>query len=323
MKVAASGADALDLVGDRLVVRPDHHRERSARSVRGGVQHMRQQRLAGDGMQHLRQRGAHARALAGREHDGQAGSSGHSLIPCNRWPAMRMAPRRLKLFSPGDGNRFAARKPPGFKLTALFLLMFAAVIRRGLEEGQGRLWPRKPDHLAGSFEAEDTGGVLSGLLAEEDEFDRRALWRLGSWGVGAVGAVIVAVMANQSSLGWRREQVAAADLARQAQQIQAVARESQSEARRLASAIETLNSDRDRLYSRVTVLEQGLDSVTGAIARQSPPRPRRRPLCPRRADRGGATAATAPRSHIRRAGRRSPAPTTASRAAKSRSRARS
>ena len=110
--------------------------------------------------------------------------------------------------------------------------------------------------------------MLSSLLAEEDELDRRALWRIGSWGVGATGAVILAVMANQSSLGLKREQVAAADLTRQAQQIQLVARETQSEARRLAAAIDTLNSDRDRLYSRVTGLEQGLDSVTGAIARQ-------------------------------------------------------
>ena len=110
--------------------------------------------------------------------------------------------------------------------------------------------------------------MLSGLLAEEDDLDRRALWRLGSWGAGAIGAVIVAVMANQSSLGLKRDQVAAADLTRQAQQIQSVARETQNEARRLASAIDTLNSDRDRLYSRVTGLEQGLDSVTGAIARQ-------------------------------------------------------
>jgi hypothetical protein len=126
---------------------------------------------------------------------------------------------------------------------------------------------KKPDHLA-DFEADDTGGVLSNLLADEDAFDRRALWRLGSWGVGATAAVVLAVMANQSSLGWKREQVAAADLTRQTQQIQLVARESQSEARRLAAAIETLNSDRDRLYSRVTGLEQGLQSVTGAIARQ-------------------------------------------------------
>jgi hypothetical protein len=87
--------------------------------------------------------------------------------------------------------------------------------------------------------------------------------------------VILAVMANQSSLGLKRDQVAAADLSRQAQQIQQVARETHNEARRLAAAIDTLNADRDRLYLRVTGLEQGLDSVTGAIARQgsAPPPP--------------------------------------------------
>ena len=57
---------------------------------------------------------------------------------------------------------------------------------------------RKPDHLA-DFEADDTGGVLSNLLADEDELDRRALWRLGSWGVAATVAVVLAVMASQSS----------------------------------------------------------------------------------------------------------------------------
>ena len=125
------------------------------------------------------------------------------------------------------------------------------------------------DHLARSFETENTGGLLTGFLAEEDELDRSALWRLGSWGAASVGAVIVALLASQSSIGLRRDQVVAADLVRQSQQIQSVARESQNETRRLASAIDTLNSDRDRLYSRVTVLEQGLDSVTGAIARQN------------------------------------------------------
>ena len=124
------------------------------------------------------------------------------------------------------------------------------------------------DHLAGSFETE-AGGLLTGFLAEEDDFDRRSLWRLGSWGVGTVGAVIVAVLANQSSIGWRRERTANVDLARQSQQIQSITRESQNEMRRLASAIDTLNGDRDRLYSRITVLEQGLDSVTGSIARQN------------------------------------------------------
>jgi len=128
---------------------------------------------------------------------------------------------------------------------------------------------KNPDHLD-SFDTENTGGVLSGFLAEENEFDRGALWRLGSWGVASVVAVVVAVMANQASLGYRRDQMAAADLVQQANRLQSVARESQNEARRLASAIDTLNGDRDRLYSRVTVLEQGLDSVTGAIAKQNP-----------------------------------------------------
>ncbi|WLA61541.1 hypothetical protein [Bradyrhizobium diazoefficiens] len=125
------------------------------------------------------------------------------------------------------------------------------------------------DPLADAFGTKETGGLFSGLLAEESAFDRRMIWRLGSWGVAAVGAVVIAVMANQAQLGWRRDQMASVDLVRQADRLQLLTRESQNEARRLAAAVETLNSDRDRLYSRVTVLEQGLDSVTGAIARQT------------------------------------------------------
>ncbi|MGL9617565.1 hypothetical protein QRQ56_06160 [Bradyrhizobium sp. U531] len=129
------------------------------------------------------------------------------------------------------------------------------------------------DPLADAFGTKETGGLFSGLLAEESALDRRLMWRLGSWGVAAVGAVTIAVMANQAQLGWRRDQVASADLARQADRLQLLTKDSQNEARRLAAAIETLNGDRDRLYSRVTVLEQGLDSVTGTIAKQtaSPP----------------------------------------------------
>ncbi len=114
-------------------------------------------------------------------------------------------------------------------MKAHFLLMFA-VIRRG-SGGPQRRMARNSDQL---FETENTGGLLSGFLAEEDEFDRRSLWRLGSWAAASVGAVIVALYANQSSIGLRREQVAAADLARQSQQIQLLAKESQNEARRLA-----------------------------------------------------------------------------------------
>lgn len=125
------------------------------------------------------------------------------------------------------------------------------------------------DPLADAFGDKETGGLFSGLLAEESSFDRRMMWRLGSWSFAAIVAVTVAVMSNQAQLGWHRDQIAAADLSRQADRLQALTKDSQNEARRLASAIETLNTDRDRLYSRVTVLEQGLDSVTGAIAKQN------------------------------------------------------
>ena len=88
----------------------------------------------------------------------------------------------------------------------------------GLEEGQAGL-AKNSDHLAG-LDAEDTGGLFGSLLAEEDASDRRRmLWRVASWGAASVAAVAVAVMANQSSLGWRREQAATADLVQQANRI--------------------------------------------------------------------------------------------------------
>jgi hypothetical protein len=129
----------------------------------------------------------------------------------------------------------------------------------------------KHDQWAETLSTEHRGW-LTGFLAEEDKIDRRLLWRLGSWGVAAVGAVIVAVIASQSQIQLRRDQISATDIVnRQAQQIQFVAKETQTEARRLASAIETLSGDRDRLYARMTSIEQGLDSVTGSIKRQAQP----------------------------------------------------
>jgi hypothetical protein len=163
---------------------------------------------------------------------------------------------------------YSSPRPLGFKVETLFLLMFS-LIRLGLWGPKHIPMARDSHGLTGGFDAENTGGALSGLLAEEDEFDRRTLWRLGSWAVASIGAVIVAILANQSSIGMRRELIASADLARQSQQMQSVARENQNEARRVASAIETLNGDRDRLYSRLAILEQGFESVTGTVTRQN------------------------------------------------------
>lgn len=151
---------------------------------------------------------------------------------------------------------------------------------------------KKNDHLA-DFATENTGGMLTGFLADEEHLDRRAMLRLGTWGAASVGAIIVALLANQSSLRLRHDELAAADLSRQAQQIQSIARESQNETRRLASAIDTLNSDRDRTFTRLSTLEQGLDSVTGAIARQSSATP---PPAPAASTTSAAPTAAAPAS---------------------------
>jgi hypothetical protein len=115
---------------------------------------------------------------------------------------------------------------------------------------------------------DDGAGWINRFLAEEDEFDGRSMWRLASWGAGSVAALVVAILATRSPAAINRDQTAAAELARQSQQVQWIAKESQNKARELAAAVEVLNADRDRLYNRVTVLEQGLDSVTGALSRQ-------------------------------------------------------
>ncbi|MDZ4369458.1 MAG: hypothetical protein U0987_20930 [Afipia sp.] len=114
---------------------------------------------------------------------------------------------------------------------------------------------------------DDGAGWINRFLAEEDEFDGRSMWRLASWGVGSVGALIIAILATRSPAAINRDQLASTEIARQSQQVQWIAKESQNKARELAAAVETLNGDRDRLYTRITILEQGLDSVTGALAR--------------------------------------------------------
>src|SRR3954454_10341482 len=95
------------------------------------------------------------------------------------------------------------------------------------------------DQWADNLSGENSGSWLAGFLADEDDFDRRSLWRLGSWGGGTLAGIAAALYANQYSAGWRREQVASTDLVRQSQQIQWIAKESQNETRRLASAVDT------------------------------------------------------------------------------------
>jgi hypothetical protein len=112
---------------------------------------------------------------------------------------------------------------------------------------------------------------LKRFIAKEDEFDGRMMMRLGAWGVGSIVALVIAIIAVQSPASARRDQ-ASSEVAQQAQQqLQRIAKDSQNQTRQLSAAMDTLNKDRDRLYNRVTVLEQALDAVNGSIAKLSAP----------------------------------------------------
>jgi uncharacterized membrane-anchored protein YhcB (DUF1043 family) len=124
--------------------------------------------------------------------------------------------------------------------------------------------------LSESFDADDEGW-LDKIIADEDEPDRNTLWRLGSWAIAAVVALTLGLMSGQLPDRARRSDVAQAELTSQAARIEDLARETKQETRRIAAAVDTLNSDRDRLFDRLTAVEQNLDSVTGSIARQAAP----------------------------------------------------
>jgi hypothetical protein len=128
---------------------------------------------------------------------------------------------------------------------------------------------RKSDPLSDSFGTDESEGWLGGLVADEDDLDRHTLWRLGLWGVAAVGALTLGILSGQLPVNAQRVQIAANDFAGHAKQVETSVHENQLEARRLSAAIETLNSDRDRLFSRLSALEQGLDVVTGSINKKT------------------------------------------------------
>lgn len=127
---------------------------------------------------------------------------------------------------------------------------------------------KKRDELADGMIADEAEGWLANLLAEEEPYDRKMLWQLGSWAAAALGALAFAFLTAQSSNVLRHDLATANELVRQNQHIAQVANERETETRRLTAAIDTLNADRDRLYSRVTGLEQNLDSVTSSIKQQ-------------------------------------------------------
>jgi hypothetical protein len=136
----------------------------------------------------------------------------------------------------------------------------------GMAGGGQQFMARKSDPLSGNFGTDEDDGWLGGIVADEDELDRHTLWRLGLWGFAAVGALTLGLMSGQFPLIAQHSQVAASEVAGQTRKVEAAIQENRLEARRLAAAVDTLNGDRDRLFSRLSSIEQGLDVVTGSLS---------------------------------------------------------
>src|SRR5260221_551908 len=128
------GANASDFFLDGPVVGAKDDSQRCAFSLRGSPEHMRQQRLAGQRMQDFWPGRAHARALAGSEHDGEAGSAAHFSpwhpAPTSRGRRHKAFRRQLKPDSAPAGCRIPDH--------GAFPVNVCCVIRLGL--GRGGVW---------------------------------------------------------------------------------------------------------------------------------------------------------------------------------------
>lgn len=118
----------------------------------------------------------------------------------------------------------------------------------------------------------------------------RGLLRLAGWGGLATAAVLLAVFAANSNGRFQRPgadlqaaraaELAKAEAAKAAQLARIAATE--DETRRLTEMVRALTTDRERLVTRVSVLERKLDDVTGSIKKQQaaaapPPSPATNP----------------------------------------------
>ncbi|HEX4410614.1 MAG TPA: SPOR domain-containing protein [Xanthobacteraceae bacterium] len=97
----------------------------------------------------------------------------------------------------------------------------------------------------------------------------RALRRLLTWGVCAVGALALAVLTSRSDIGAAR--IANALYGNQTTtqpQVAAPSFDAQAETKRLADAVRGLAADAQQTKTRIAAVEQNMDDVTGSLSKQ-------------------------------------------------------
>ena len=124
------------------------------------------------------------------------------------------------------------------------------------------------------------GGRRARVIADEERLGRRDLLRLFAWGLCAVLAVAAVASLYRSPDAIERSGEATQLLATRAIQAEQAAKANGLEARRLAAAIETLNSDRDRLFKRLASLETALAATTDSIRKLETARTETSPSAP-------------------------------------------
>jgi hypothetical protein len=119
----------------------------------------------------------------------------------------------------------------------------------------------------------------------------KGMLRLAGWGVAATAALLTVVIAANSTIGRERlaevlasvNGTAAAEAAKaRAEQAAHLARMAtlESDTRRLVEMVRSLAGDRERLMARISVLERGLNDVTGSIHKQQAAAPAPAPANP-------------------------------------------
>ena len=107
------------------------------------------------------------------------------------------------------------------------------------------------------------------LAPVRPKFGLRDLFRLAIWGVSAASALFIALYAATTEIGRDRLFVAFAEIHEVLMPtgVKPIRPLDAREGRRLAETVRSLAADRERLIARVATLEQGLDGITGSIAR--------------------------------------------------------
>lgn len=116
----------------------------------------------------------------------------------------------------------------------------------------------------------------AGIIAEESEqFDTRELIRLSTWGITAVVAVTTTIFATRSEVGTKRLHAAVMAITTTPAetppvvigQLLARTADVERESRRLNDTVRTLTNERDRLQTRVGLVEREVGDLTGSITK--------------------------------------------------------